>query len=134
MNSNLFRMGYRLHCTYTTYDGRVLNCYIKFDLLENSYAFELDGIVVENGIHGKDSANEFFKRRFADIVDLSSKEVRKRNHLYYVHYRINSRGQDMIQARTSQLSTEEFVEWWHKAYEFAIRNHGYELVEVEQAF
>lgn len=134
MNKQLYNLGYRLHCTYSTYDGRVLKGYIKFDLLDNVYAFEFDNKVIQYGISGKDSANEFFKRRFADIVDTSTKKVYPRLHLYYVHYRVNSRGEDMVQTRTSKLEKGEFIKWWNEAYRYAIANHGYELVDVEQAF
>lgn len=134
MNQSLFHMGYRLHCTYDVYEGRVLNCYIKFDISQNSYAFELDGKVVKYGIQGKDAANAYFKVHFADIVDLDSKVERPRSHLYYVHYRIKSRNQDMVQVRTSTLNKDAFIAWWANAYSAAIANHGYELQRVEQAY
>ena len=134
MIHQLFKLGYRLHCTYQTYDSRVLKCYIRFDICENAYAFELDNEIVKMDIEGKAAANKFFKEKFADIVDLDSKELRKRTYLYYVHYRVASRGKDMVQVRTSALTKDEFIQWWHETYKFAIMNHGYELIKVEQAY
>jgi hypothetical protein len=133
MDMQLFKWGYRRHCSYASDEG-VLDCYIKFDLNENTYAFVYCGETVKTGIKGRDEANEFFKNNFAHIVDLGSKVVHERNHLYYIHYRINSRGKDMVCMRTSKMSLEEITEWWHKTYEFAISNYGYELQKIEQAY
>lgn len=54
-----------------------------------------------------------------------------KNHLYYIHYK-GHKGKEMLEIRTSTLSIEELTIQWNKWYEFAIKNHGYELQRIEE--
>ena len=54
-----------------------------------------------------------------------------KNHLYYIHYKGHN-GKDMLEIRTSPLSIEELTAKWLQWYEFAIKNHGYQLQKIEE--
>lgn len=129
----LYKMGYRLHCTYNTHSGDVLRCFIKFDLLENVYAFQIGDKVITSGLSGKVAANNYFKNNLANIVDLASKKVEQRQHLYYIHYKGHN-GKDMVEMRTTKMSLRDLTVKWHEWYKSAIQNHGYRLQYIEQAF
>ena len=133
MNISLNKFGYHLHCSYTTYDGRVLKCYTKLDLGVNRFAYELDGKVIVSNIEGKKAANEYFVKNFLDIIDVDSKVMYPRNHLFAIHYHISSRKQDKVNLRSGK-SVQEVKETWLAQHEFAIANHGYQLIRIEEIY
>lgn len=134
MEQLLHNRGYRLHCTYTTLNGSKLLCFIRFDFNTNSYAFVIEDTILAEDIVGKRGANDYFKKHLSHMVDTTSKVVEKRNHLYSIHYRVNSRKEDKVLLKTSSLSIEELREWWNETYKFAIINHGYELQKIEEIY
>lgn len=133
MNKNLHRWGYRPHCSYSTKDGATLICHISLDLACPLYAFELDGKILISGIEGKAQANYFFKNHYLSLVNLESKKLFPRKHLYYIHYHIGDRMQDMVCMKTGD-SKEQIEADWLKAYKFAILNHGYQLQKIEEIY
>ena len=52
-----------------------------------------------------------------------------KNHLYYIRYKGHN-GREMVEIRTSTLSIDELSIQWCKWYEFAIKNHGYQLQSI----
>lgn len=133
MENNLHKFGYRLNCSYKTYDGRTLKCYIKFEFDVNRYAYELDDKVIISNIEGKKSANDYFIRNFLDIVDTSTKVIHPRNRLFAIHYHIGSRKQDKVTLKNGE-SLEEVKNTWLAQHEFAIANHDYQLVKIDEIY
>ena len=133
MNQDLHRWGYRPHCSYSTKDGATLICHISLDLVCPLYAFELNGKILASKIEGKSEANQYFKDHLLPSVNLSTKKVLPRKHIYYIHYHIGDRNQDMVCMKTGD-SKEQIEADWLKAYKFAILNHGYQLQKIEEIY
>ena len=131
--TELKKYGYIPNCSYTTKDGRTLTCYIKFEIDVNRFAYDLDGEVIISNIQGKADANKYFIQYLASKVNLDSKVLHPRDHLYAIHYHVGDRNKDMVMLRNAK-SLEEVKDTWFRHYEYAIANHDYSLVGIKEIY